>query len=257
MRFIVNLFLLIALLGLSSCRNHAEESGLDPTEHATTSPSPTAAFTPVVGNEAGTSLTATNSEIAHDNKIVAGQRISIAKVGYSFARIDNTMSKRLFDNYYEFQGCKSRRGDWLVDSQKDLDAIIEVEFDENDTAILVASGSRCYLTDDGISVGDDLKEFRKKYDRSNELVVFADTGISRNQKYIKGFSAYAVDRSTGIAFEFAKDRDDSRWYINRIFVFRPDMEFSPRYHCGKIDSEFWIQLPNLDLNSHRILTKDH
>lgn len=190
---------------------------------------------------------------SHNRLIKPGQGISNVTLGDSFNQILKMLnSQPVFDNTYDFAGCKSRRATWYVGGKEneklnDLGgSFFNVIFDDSDRAVHISTEGQFFDTQEKIKGDDTLDEFFETYSDLNVLVPYVDRGLSSNSKYVIGSSVYFVNPS-GIAFEFRKERDGENWRIGSITVFLPNKPFVPRFNCYSVDSEFWVRLPSLDI----------
>jgi len=183
------------------------------------------------------------------NLIEPGKRIGPIYLATDFENAFSILGKPFFDHTYEPPVCGSRWVRWLVNDTDGDKPMLLATFSANGEITQLHTQMQGYETAEGVRNGDTLQEFASKYD-TKPLEVYADRGLKSNSKHVEGYSAYLVDSSRGVAFEFTKSRDDKRWYINSIGVFDPQEDFSNWRYCDPSEkARWWVKLNSFDLDS--------
>lgn len=207
-------------------------------------------FVQTVNNAQPTLITNSSPTEDHiaSNLIEPGKRIGPVYLGADFDSVVSILGVPFFDHTYQYPTCSARNVRWLVDLPDNGKSMLQANYSSEGKIVQVRSEIEGFRTADGTSNWDSLEEFMSKHD-SSKLEAYADRGIKRNPKYVDGYSAYIVDPDGGIAFEFAKSREDKTWYINSISVFYPKTAFSKLRYCADNEkTKWWIKLNTFDLD---------
>ena len=188
--------------------------------------------------------------------ISSGAGIGNLRLGISYQDASTKLGKPFFDQSYEFGNCKERNAKWLVEEGGESSSILEGIFSSEGRLVQASSEGSGFATVEGITGGTSLGKFKSTYRNVQSLKLYADTGLRSNSKLVEGYSAYFVDRTRGVAFEFYKDRSEKKWKVGSISVFEPLQDFKRRRYCGNSDNENWVEFNTMELDTVPELADD-